>query len=338
MHQTLVVDVPRTPGLSKELEYRVSLFQGSSGVEIGSMQRQISPRSTTGVEPGQCAGPGSCKVWICPQDAFSQKASVLASREEALNDLKLWSSQFSSAVLCNGSKALQSQASALDWFNHCICLPWKLIFAFVPPSEMCNGWLCFTIALMMIGGVTVLVGDTANQLGCCLGITNDITAITLVALGTSLPDTFASRIAAQQDDTADNSVGNVTGSNSVNVFLGLGISWMIAAFYWEMAGPTEEWKNHLYKGQMYRDTYMKDYPTGGFIVPSGSLGFSVTVYTCCALVCITLLMYRRNAYGGELGGPKGVQRRDSIFLVCLWLVYCGASIAMSVSSSASEGE
>ena len=45
-------------------------------------------------------------------------------------------------------------------------------------------------------------------------------------------DTFASKIAAINDDTADNSVGNVTGSNAVNVFLGIGIAWTMAAFYW----------------------------------------------------------------------------------------------------------
>lgn len=44
-------------------------------------------------------------------------------------------------------------------------------------------------------------------------------------------DTFASKVAAIQDSTADNSVGNVTGSNAVNVFLGIGIAWTIASFY-----------------------------------------------------------------------------------------------------------
>lgn len=55
-----------------------------------------------------------------------------------------------------------------------------------------------------------------------------------VALGTSLPDTFASRIAAKSERTADNAIGNVTGSNSVNVFLGLGLPWVIASIYWEI--------------------------------------------------------------------------------------------------------
>ena len=55
-----------------------------------------------------------------------------------------------------------------------------------------------------------------------------------MALGTSLPDTFASKIAAVSEKSADNAIGNVTGSNSVNVFLGLGIPWMIAAIYHEV--------------------------------------------------------------------------------------------------------
>ena len=53
-------------------------------------------------------------------------------------------------------------------------------------------------------------------------------------MGTSLPDTFASMIAAKSEKTADNAIGNVTGSNSVNVFLGLGLPWVIAAIYWQV--------------------------------------------------------------------------------------------------------
>ena len=65
-----------------------------------------------------------------------------------------------------------------------------------------------------------------------VGLKDSVTAITFVALGTSLPDLFASKQAAQSEKTADNSIGNVTGSNSVNVFLGLGLPWTIAAIYW----------------------------------------------------------------------------------------------------------
>ena len=58
-----------------------------------------------------------------------------------------------------------------------------------------------------------------------------ILAITFVALGTSLPDTFASKAAAVGEKNADNAIGNITGSNSVNVFLGLGLPWLIASIY-----------------------------------------------------------------------------------------------------------
>ena len=68
-------------------------------------------------------------------------------------------------------------------------------------------------------------------MGCCMGIPDSITAITFVALGTSLPDTFASMTACRGSEYADSAIGNVTGSNSVNVFLGLGLPWVIASTY-----------------------------------------------------------------------------------------------------------
>lgn len=83
----------------------------------------------------------------------------------------------------------------------------------------------------MIAFVTYLVEQVASAFGCVLGIQAPINAITFVALGTSLPDTFASMTAARQETYADAAIGNVTGSNSVNVFLGLGLPWVVAAHY-----------------------------------------------------------------------------------------------------------
>merc|ERR1712032_932765 len=64
-----------------------------------------------------------------------------------------------------------------------------------------------------------------GHLGCFIYLKDCVNAIGFVALGTSVPDTFASKTAAIEDDTADNSVGNVTGSNAVDVSVGsLGFS------------------------------------------------------------------------------------------------------------------
>ena len=114
---------------------------------------------------------------------------------------------------------------------HFFTITWKVAFACVPPTHWGNGYPSFLIALCFIGGVTAVVGDCASMLGCVIGIPDSVTAITLVALGTSLPDTFASMTACKTSDSADSAVGNVTGSNSVNVFLGLGLPWVIASNY-----------------------------------------------------------------------------------------------------------
>ena len=94
----------------------------------------------------------------------------------------------------------------------------------MPPVTLGGGWAAFSVALLLIAFMTMFIEDTALMLGCALGLKETVTAITIVAVGTSLPDTFASKRAAELDPSADNSVGNVTGSNCVNVFLGLGAS------------------------------------------------------------------------------------------------------------------
>merc|ERR1719321_2568306 len=133
---------------------------------------------------------------------------------------------------------------------HCITVIWKVLFAFCPPAEWGAGYPCFFSSLLMIGLVTAFVGDLAAHLGCAIGISDGLTAITVVALGTSLPDTFASKQAAVESPYADESVGNVTGSNSVNVFLGLGLPWTIGAIYWSSIDDAmkTEWR------AKYKDT------------------------------------------------------------------------------------
>lgn len=247
--------------------------------------------------------------------------------------LELWKEQFTSLLYVNGSIEEQAEAGLMDWALHCSGLFWKFFAAFVPPADILGGMACFCAALIQIGIVTAVVGDIASLLGCSTGVmSDDVTALTLVALGTSLPDTFASKAAAQQDDTADNAIGNVTGSNSVNVFLGVGVPYSLAAFYWWSAGPTQEWKDRTWHGKTFEELYLTRYPSGGFIVPAASLGFSVVLFTVCALVAIAVLMVRRVAYGGELGGPKFAQLRDGGILAVMWVVFIVAAILKSLGS------
>jgi len=232
--------------------------------------------------------------------------------------------QFISAVYCCGSAEAQKEATPLEWAMHVVSLPWKLLFATVPPTEYAGGWVCFCCALLMIGFVTVIIGDMAELLGCCLGIPSGVTAITLVALGTSLPDTFASKTAAQMDPYADNSIGNITGSNSVNVFLGLGLPWMIAAIYWQFVATCAP-------GDSWYLTYPEQslaYTDGIFVVKAGALSTSVIAFSICACFCIATLVLRRKFLGGELGGEKTTAYATAAFFVSLWIVYLVISIVM----------
>ena len=124
------------------------------------------------------------------------------------------------------------EVSTCDAIMHFLAIGWKVLFALVPPPHYNGGWSCFLIALLFIGMVTAIVAEVATIMGCVIGLTPGVTAITFVALGTSLPDTFASQTAARESRWADSAIGNVTGSNSVNVFLGLGLPWCIAVGYY----------------------------------------------------------------------------------------------------------
>lgn len=203
----------------------------------------------------------------------------------------------------------------MDGFLHLAFIGWKLAFAVIPPPHYCKGYACFLVALALIGAVTFVVGEYATLFGCTLGLPDTITAITFVALGTSLPDTFASMAAAKAEKYADSAVGNVTGSNSVNVFLGLGLPWMIAVIY----ESSQDWGAD---GERF------------YYVPAGALGFSVIVFVACASTCIVFLLVRRCAVGGELGGTNAGRIGSCAFLCCLWFVY----IIMCVVQTLPEGD
>eukprot|EP00164_Ancoracysta_twista_P003757 GFYU01005036.1.p1 GENE.GFYU01005036.1~~GFYU01005036.1.p1 ORF type:complete len:932 (-),score=272.55 GFYU01005036.1:148-2943(-) len=211
-----------------------------------------------------------------------------------------WRQQFLDAMTVSGGvddDGNEMEPTMTDCLKHIITFAWKVGFAFVPPPCFYGGWLTFWCSLMYIGGLVMVIGDLASLLGCSMGLSSYMTAITIVALGTSLPDTFASYKAATDEPYADNAIGNVTGSNSVNVFLGLGLPWVVAS--------------------MYHD--------GRYQYPRGDLAFSVKSFCVLAGTCLALLMINRKFQGGELGG--GNREILAASLVCLWLLYIILSAA-----------
>merc|ERR1711970_317784 len=255
-----------------------------------------------------CLG-ANTRIQIRIKESKEFKGSVDKMMQKANNSMitgsSSWLEQFTDALTVQvdddeeegeeDEEAEEKVPSMSDYIMHFLTLPWKLIFALIPPTSIYNGYPTFVIAILFIGLCTAVIGDVAGHLGCFINLKDCVNAIAFVALGTSVPDTFASKTAAIEDETADASVGNVTGSNAVNVFLGIGIAWTMAAIYWEAQGEI-------------------------FMVEPGSLGFSVTIFCIEALLAILILMLRRSpVVGGELGG-KTFQDHFILHL-CLLLVF-----------------
>ena len=81
-------------------------------------------------------------------------------------------------------------------------------------------YTCLGIACIILG--SNLVVKNASSIASILGISERIIALTIVALGTSLPELVTSVIAAKKDE-CDIAIGNVVGSNIFNIGIVLGI-------------------------------------------------------------------------------------------------------------------
>ena len=91
----------------------------------------------------------------------------------------------------------------------------------------------YLAVLFVVAGIlTLYFGAEALIRGACglaarLGISSLIIGITVVALGTSLPEVITSLVAHIQMGSSDIALGNVVGSNIANIGLVLGLSALV---------------------------------------------------------------------------------------------------------------
>jgi len=284
--RTIKIPIMDDMEAEKDENFEVELYEVNNGGTLGKISKTA--------------------VTITNDDEFNSVMNKMMLMTNAnVDELRVhnetWAQQIKDAMVVNGGDI--ESASTADYVMHFLTFGFKLIFAIIPPPGLMGGYPCFIISLIFIGLIVVLVGDLASIFGCLIGLRDEVTAITFVALGTSLPDTFASKVAAVNEKHADNAIGNVTGSNSVNVFLGLGVPWVIATIYHAMNGTT-------------------------FQVPAGALTFSVSIYILCAAIAITLILVRRfipafgdGSQGAELGGNKLLKYVSAGILLFLWFTY-----------------
>ncbi len=103
--------------------------------------------------------------------------------------------------------------------------------------EILPGWKC---AVYIVGGMIAIkyggdfVVNGASTIASGFGLSQNIIGLTIVAMGTSLPELVTSMVAARKKEV-DMAVGNVIGSNIFNILLVLGVAATISpvAFYME---------------------------------------------------------------------------------------------------------
>ena len=80
------------------------------------------------------------------------------------------------------------------------------------------------LAMLAIGGKMIV--DSAVIIAEAMGVSERIIGLTILAMGTSLPELATSIIAASKKNN-DIAIGNIVGSNIFNIFLILGVSALI---------------------------------------------------------------------------------------------------------------
>ncbi|XP_019615312.1 PREDICTED: sodium/calcium exchanger 3-like isoform X8 [Branchiostoma belcheri] len=245
--------------------------------------------------------PGAAVGFLCKEeeDELAERVANVVPMGDTEEEDTSWGGQFRSAMCLESEEDEDGKKippSVGQLIMHFVTFFWKVLFAFIPPRSMLGGWPAFVMSLGFITMLTAFIETLGHLLGCVFGVRTSVTGITIIALGTSVPDTFASRTVAIHDVHADAAIGNVTGSNSVNVFLGLGLPWVISTMY------------HLVKGTEYR------------VLP-GNLRFAVFTFLAVGALCLLMLFVRRKCFGGELGGKKVSKWISALLMFSFWVVF-----------------
>lgn len=96
---------------------------------------------------------------------------------------------------------------------------------FIFPSEE-RYYLVFLFSIVLIAAISYVLVEVAVSTAHVLNIPEAIIALTVLAVGTSIPDLFSSVIVAKQG-RGDMAVSNAIGSNIFDILVGLGLPFLI---------------------------------------------------------------------------------------------------------------
>ncbi|XP_076912874.1 magnesium/proton exchanger 1-like [Bidens hawaiensis] len=282
---------------NKNISFQYDSVGDKEIADIFSIHEEHEPDSTYHHLP--LHDPESSDKHIDLPDIYEESSVVYIWKQQTYVPFVHLRSELSSELMEN-AKLRKSDNSVLMvgralW--HVLVSPWRLLFAFVPPYQIAHGWIAFICSLIFISGIAYVVTKLSDLISCVTGINAYIIAFTALGSGTSWPDLVASKIAAERQTTADSAIANLC-SNSVNIYVGIGVPWLIDTAY-----------NLIAYGEPLR------------IENAEGLSFSLLVFFSTSVGCISVLVLRRVVFGGELGGPRVWAWATCAYFMMLWLIF-----------------
>jgi K+-dependent Na+/Ca+ exchanger-like protein len=106
-----------------------------------------------------------------------------------------------------------------------ITKPVDVVLRFIFPSAK-RYYIIFSLSIFIIAALSFVLVEVAVNIAHALDIPEAIIALTVLAVGTSIPDLFSSVIVAKQG-RGDMAVSNAIGSNIFDILIGLGLPFII---------------------------------------------------------------------------------------------------------------
>eukprot|EP00898_Chlorokybus_atmophyticus_P003550 jgi/Chlat1/4196/Chrsp27S04283 len=125
-----------------------------------------------------------------------------------------------------------------------LALPWQAAYFITIPNCKRQRWrpyflLTFIMAIVWMGLICWLLVEWATRVGCILNIPSAFMGVTILAAGTSLPDTLASVAVAKT--MPQMALANALGSNIFDVWIALGVPWLfVLPFKGPIRVPTSD--------------------------------------------------------------------------------------------------
>ena len=162
-------------------------------------------------------------VWFFKDGSFTlwEAAALVVGYIVYLGVLFLWKKQF--PYTDTESHNNVEEEPGLNKFD-------ALLKRFIPRAN--NMFVAFFLDIVVIGLLSWVLVTSAIKVSAILGIPEVVIALTVIALGTSVPDLIASIIVAKQGRPGM-AINNAIGSNIFDILIGLGLPFLLLFIFSE---------------------------------------------------------------------------------------------------------